>query len=88
MPQTMALLISLSALFISVIFIQIGTGSLGPLDALAGQFHGFSATEIGLLGSAHFIGLFLGCFINPWLIRRSGHAKTFAVMAAASAMIS
>ena len=82
----MSLLISLSALLISVIFIQIGTGSLGPLDALAGQHHGFSATEIGLLGSAHFIGLFIGCFINPWLIRRSGHARTFAVMAAASAI--
>ena len=82
----MSLIISLSALLISVIFIQIGTGSLGPLDALAGQHHGFSATEIGFLGSAHFIGLFIGCFINPWLIRRSGHARTFAVMAAASAI--
>ncbi len=82
----MSLLISLSALLISVILIQIGTGSLGPLDALSGQHFGFTATEIGVLGSAHFIGLFIGCFINPWLIRRSGHARTFAVMAAASAI--
>jgi len=82
----MSLLISLSALFISVLFIQIGSGSLGPLDALSGQIHGFSPGEIGLLGSAHFIGLFLGCLINPVLIRRSGHSRTFAVMAAASAI--
>ena len=82
----MSLLISLSALLISVIFMQIGTGSLGPLDALSGQHFGFTATEIGLLGSAHFIGLFIGCFVNPWLIRRSGHSRTFAVMAAASAI--
>jgi len=82
----MSLLISLSALFLSVLFIQIGSGSLGPLDALSGQIHGFTPGEIGFLGSAHFVGLFLGCLINPWLIRRSGHSRTFAVMAAASAI--
>ena len=82
----MALIISLSALLISVLFIQVGSGSLGPLDALAGQANGFSATEIGFLGSAHFVGLFLGCFINPWLIRRCGHSRAFAVMAACSAI--
>lgn len=82
----MALIISLSALLLSAMLIQVGSGSLGPLDALSGKIFGFSPTEIGLLGSAHFFGLFLGCFINPWLIRRSGHAKTFAMMAAASAI--
>ena len=82
----MRLLISLSALFLSVLFIQVGSGSLGPLDALAGRSFGFTATEIGILGSAHFVGLFLGCFINPWLIRRAGHARCFAVMASASAI--
>lgn len=82
----MSLLISLSALFLSVLFMQIGSGSLGPLDALSGQIHGFTPGEIGFLGSAHFVGLFAGCLINPWLIRRSGHSRTFAVMAAASAI--
>ena len=82
----MYLIISLSALLISVLFIQVGSGSLGPLDALAGTTFGFSATQIGLLGSAHFVGLFIGCFINPWLIKRSGHSRCFAVMAAASAI--
>ena len=82
----MNVLISLSALLISVLLLQVGSGSLGPLDALSGAKFGFSATEIGLLGSAHFIGLFLGCFINPGLIRRSGHSRCFAVMASASAI--
>jgi MFS family permease len=82
----MMLIISLSALLLSVLLIQVGSGSLGPLDALSGKIFGFSPTEIGVLGSAHFIGLFIGCFVNPWLIRRSGHTSTFAVMAAASAI--
>ncbi len=81
----MYLLISLSALLVSVFLLQVGSGSLGPLDALAAAGHGFSPSQIGLLGSAHFIGLLLGCIINPILIRRSGHARGFAVMAAASA---
>ena len=82
----MSLIISLSALLISAIFIQVGTGSLGPLDALAGQANGFTAGQIGLLGSSHFVGLLAGCFVYPYLIRRSGHARTFAMTAAASAI--
>ncbi|MGC6484939.1 MAG: MFS transporter [Candidatus Puniceispirillales bacterium] len=84
----MYLLISLSALLFSVILIQVGSGSLGPLDALAGAELGFTTSQIGLLGSAHFVGLLIGCIVNPILIRRSGHARGFAMMAAASAISS
>ncbi len=80
----MRLVISLSALLISVIFVQIGTGSLGPLDALSGLALGFSPTEIGYLGSAHFLGFFIGCVVSPYIVIRSGHARAFAVMAAVS----
>ena len=80
----MRLIISLSALLISVIFVQIGTGSLGPLDALSGLALGFSPTEIGYLGSAHFLGFFIGCVLSPYIVIRSGHARAFAVMAAVS----
>lgn len=80
----MRLIISLSALLISVIFVQIGTGSLGPLDALSGLALGFTATEIGYLGSAHFFGFFIGCVLSPYMVIRAGHARAFAVMAAVS----
>ena len=82
----MTLIISLSALLVSVFFIQFGTGALGPLDALAGQANGFTALEIGLLGSSHYIGLLAGCIVYPYLIRRSGHSRTFAMTASASAI--
>jgi len=78
------LVISLSALLISVIFVQIGTGSLGPLDALSGLALGFTPTEIGYLGSAHFLGFFIGCVLSPYIVIRAGHARAFAVMAAVS----
>jgi hypothetical protein len=45
----MRLLISLSALLISIFFTQLGSGSLGPLDALSGAAKGFSLQDIGYL---------------------------------------
>lgn len=80
----MRLIISLSALLLSVIFVQIGSGSLGPLDALSGITLGFSSTQIGFLGSAHFIGFFIGCLLSPYIVVRAGHARAFAVMAGIS----
>ena len=69
-----------------MVFIQVGSGSLAPLDALSGAALGFTSSQIGLLGSAHFLGLLIGCIVNPILIRRSGHARSFAIRAAASAI--
>ncbi len=85
-PDPLRLLISLSALLLSVIFVQIGVGSLGPLDALSGLALDFTPTEIGYMGSAHYIGFFAGCVLSPYMVVRSGHARVFAVMASVSAI--
>ena len=61
----MRLMISFAALFLSVVLLQISTGGVGPLDALSGFALNFSSTEIGLLGSAHFFGFFIGCWYAP-----------------------
>lgn len=57
----MRLLVSFAALFLSVILLQLGLGGVAPLDALSGVALDFTAGEIGLLGSAHFLGFFIGC---------------------------
>tara|TARA_B100001057_G_scaffold174544_1_gene175161 strand:- start:111 stop:455 length:345 start_codon:yes stop_codon:yes gene_type:complete len=77
----MHLLISLSALFISTIFVQMGIGSMRPFDAISGEALGFSTIEIGLIASGHFFGFLLGCLFSPQIVRRSGHSRAFAVMA-------
>ena len=43
----MRLFISFSALFLSVIFLQLSNGGLGPLDALSGIALGFTTEQIG-----------------------------------------
>lgn len=82
----MGTLLTFTALFVSIYLVQLGSGSLGPLDALSGAVIGFSTEEIGLLGSAHFVGYIIGCYVTPRLIGDIGHSRTFAAAAAIGAI--
>ncbi|MEY8834893.1 MFS transporter [Phaeobacter italicus] len=82
----MRLLISFAALFLSVILLQLSTGGVGPLDAISGLTLGFDKEQIGFLGSAHFVGFFIGCWWVPRLMGNVGHSRAFAVCTALGAM--
>ncbi|SLN49303.1 putative MFS-type transporter YcaD [Falsiruegeria litorea R37] len=82
----MRLIISFTALFLSVILLQLSTGGVGPLDAISGLTLDFTKEQIGLLGSAHFIGFFVGCWWAPRLMGSVGHSRAFAVCTALGAM--
>ena len=77
----MKLLISLSALLLSIILVQMGIGALRPFDTISGQALGFNPIEIGIIASGHFAGFLLGCVFSPSLVKRVGHSRAFAVMA-------
>ena len=80
----MQILLSISALLVTIMLMQIGTTALGPLDVLSAVTLEFSNIQIGVLGASHFIGFLLGCLISPALIRRVGHARSYGVVVAAS----
>jgi MFS family permease len=80
------MLISFAALFLSVILLQLSTGGVGPLDALSGLTLNFTTAQIGLLGSAHFMGFFIGCWWAPRLMGSVGHSRAFAAFTAAGAI--
>ena len=82
----MRLLISFAALFLSVILLQLSIGGVGPLDVLSGLQLGFSRQQIGLLGSAHFFGFFIGCWWAPRLMGSIGHSRAFAAFTATGAI--
>ncbi|MEL6888629.1 MAG: hypothetical protein AAFO86_07955, partial [Pseudomonadota bacterium] len=82
----MRLLISFAALFLSVILLQLSSGALGPLDALSGLALDFSRQQIGILGSAHFLGFFIGCWWAPRLMGSVGHSRAFAAFTATGAI--
>lgn len=78
----MLTLLPFLSLFISTFFLQLGLGSIAPVDALAGAAKGFSTLTLGFLGTAHFLGFGMGCFLSPIIISRVGHSRTFAIAAA------
>ncbi len=82
----MRMLISFAALFLSVILLQLSSGGVGPLDALSGLALDFTRQQVGLLGSAHFVGFFIGCWWAPRLMGSVGHSRAFAAFTAAGAI--
>ncbi|MGB0864935.1 MAG: MFS transporter [Granulosicoccaceae bacterium] len=82
----MRLHISFFALFVAVALLQTSSGAISPLDALGGLASGFSRAQVGLLGSAHFLGFFIGCWWAPRLIGDIGHSRAFAAFAACGAI--
>jgi MFS family permease len=82
----MRLLVSFAALFLSVALLQLSSSGVGPLDVLSGTVLGFTNGQIGLLGSAHFFGFFIGCWWAPRLIGAVGHSRAFAVCTALGAI--
>ena len=82
----MRLIISFAALFLSVLLLQLSTGGVGPLDVLSGAQLGFTNAQIGLLGSAHFAGFFIGCWWAPRLMGEVGHSRAFAAFTAMGAI--
>lgn len=82
----MRFLLTFIPLFLAIILLQLSSGAIGPLDALSGLKLGFTTPDIGLLGSAHFLGFFIGCWWAPRLMGLVGHSRTFAVFAACGAI--
>jgi len=78
----------ISALLLGVALLQIGNGLQGTLLPVRAQVEAFSQLELGALGSAYFLGFVAGCYFGPWLVRNSGHIRTFTAMVAmASALV-
>lgn len=78
-PQRMSTAIrSLFSLFLSLTILLIGHGLQQTLLPLYAQSIGWSPAEVGLTGSAYFLGFILGCLCIPMLIRRVGHVRVFA----------
>lgn len=82
-PMPIATLIPL---LISAGILLAGNGVLGTLIAVRGTIEGFSPVLIGFTASAYFGGYVIGCLIGPNLVRRAGHIRVFAALAALAAV--
>lgn len=70
------------SILLSVAFLIMGNGLQLMLLPIRGGMEGFSAFQIGLLGSGYFFGFVLGCAFTPRMIMRVGHIRTFAALVA------
>lgn len=75
------LLIPIAALLLSDALLLIGHGLLLTLLPVAAVSAGFSDSEIAFTGSAYFLGFVFGCLTAPYVVRRVGHIRSFAVLA-------
>lgn len=81
------LLAPIVPLLASLLAAVVGYGVQYTLVPVQAASRGFSDLGLGLLGSAYFTGLVLGCIMVPPLIRAAGHARAFAVLTALVAAI-
>ncbi len=76
------MIISISSLLFGNMLMLLGAGALGILLGIRAGVEGFSATAMGVVMSAYFLGYVLGAVICPPVIQRVGHIRTFAALAA------
>lgn len=73
---------SISSLLLGITIVLLGSGLLGTVVGVRATQEGFDPVVIGFIQSAFFLGYVLGTFVCPPLIKRAGHIRVFAVMAA------
>lgn len=71
---------SVAALLLSVAILLTGSGLQGTLLPLRAQIERFSTVDIGVLGSAYFLGFAAGCLLGPVLVRPVGHIRAFTAL--------
>ena len=78
---------SIAALMISVLILLTGSGLQSTLVPLAAAQQGFDTIFVGLIGSSYFLGMAIGCFAAPTLIRRTGHIRAFGAVTAVTTAV-
>src|SRR3954449_11780595 len=71
-----------SALLTAVFVLIAGNGLSNTLIPLSATAASFPPLSIGLIGSAYFGGMLVGCFAAPRIIARAGHIRAFSAFVA------
>jgi MFS family permease len=77
----------LSALLLAVAILFFGNGLQGVLLPVRATLEAFATTSIGLIAAAYSVGFIFGCLSMPYIVRRVGHIRAFAVCAAIAAAV-
>ncbi|HET7674837.1 MAG TPA: MFS transporter [Gammaproteobacteria bacterium] len=80
-------LFALSALFLAVLTLMLGSGLLGSLLSLRLTLMGYGSGITGMVMSGYYAGLVGGSFVAPAIVRRAGHIRAFAAFAAVNTIV-
>jgi len=80
-------LASIYSLLLAVAVLLTGIGLLSTLLGVRAGVEHYGQVTIGLIMSSYFVGYGLGTFLCPALIRRVGHIRAFAAMAAVASAV-
>ncbi len=76
------ILVSLGPLLISVGILLAGGGLQNTLVSVRGNIEGFALEALGFVMAGYYAGFVLGCLMAASMIRRVGHIRVFAALAA------
>ena len=79
---------SIASLLVGVAFLISGHGLQLTLIPLRAAAEGWTPFEIGVIGSAYFVGFVVGCAGSPAVIVRAGHIRAFAALVSLCAAVS
>jgi MFS family permease len=73
-------------LFLGMGVLMLGAGLQSTLLSLRAALEGFPTPVIGVVMSCYYVGYVVGTIIAPPLVRRVGHIRVFAALAAIASM--
>ncbi|MCB1501173.1 MAG: MFS transporter [Bauldia sp.] len=71
---------SVASLLVGLAFLIAGHGLQLTLIPLRATAEGWTPFEIGVIGSAYYVGFVAGCLVAPHVILRAGHIRAFAAL--------
>jgi MFS family permease len=77
-----ATVINIGTLLMTAGVLAAGEGLLHTLLALRGAMEGFTYEELGILTTGYYMGFLCGCIMTPRLVKRTGHIRAYATLAA------
>ncbi|MCG7622576.1 MFS transporter [Epibacterium sp. Ofav1-8] len=69
------------ALLLGIGLLMLGNGLQGTLLGVRGDIEGYSEFMMSLIVAGYFVGLLIGSWMAPGMIRRVGHVRVFAALA-------
>ena len=69
------------AVLLGIGFMMMANGLQGTLLGVRAGIEGFSTFTTGIMMSGYFIGVFVGSFVAPRLVKRVGHIRVFSALA-------